>query len=155
DRIGFGYPVVPRGQARMPMSTPRRRAEDAKPPARLRKLERKRQLLAHAKQLFVKFGYQATTTREIASAAGVTESVLYHHFENKKALFLEVLQEIREATLNRYHAETAGLTDPLAKLHTLADIYLGTMKAHVLEFRILHRTLVESDDEEIVSFLRS
>jgi len=131
---------------------PRRRAEAPKVTAR--KAERKRQLLNHAKQLFLTLGYQDTTTEKIASAAGVSEPVLYRHFKCKKTLFLEVLQEIREATLNRWNTETANLTDPLAKLHAIADMYLGTTKAHALEFRIMHRTLVETDDEEIVAFLR-
>jgi AcrR family transcriptional regulator len=121
----------------------------------MRKAERKQQLLAHAKQLFVTLGYQATTTKEIANAAGVTEPVLYRHFESKKALFLEVLQEIREATLNRWHTDTTGLTDPLAKLHAITDTYLDTTRAHALEFRIMHRTLVETDDPEVVALLRS
>jgi len=122
---------------------------------RLTKAERKRQLLAHAKQLFVTLGYHNTTTKEIAAAAGITEPVLYRHFESKKALFLDVLQQIREATLNRWHAETASLTDPLAKLHAIADMYLGSTRAHAVEFRIMHRTLVECDDEEVLALVRS
>jgi AcrR family transcriptional regulator len=120
----------------------------------MRKADRKRQLLAHAKQLFVTLGYSDTTTEKIARAAGVTEPVLYRHFESKKALFLEVLQEIRVATLNRWHTETSELTDPLAKLHRIADLYLGTTREHALEFRIMHRTLIETNDEEIAAFLR-
>src|SRR5215475_13330603 len=136
------------------MSASQRRRPDApKPSGRMRKAERKRQLLAHAKQLFVTLGYQDTTTEKIAKAAGVSEPVLYRHFENKKALFLEVLREIREATLTRWHADTAELTDPLAKLHAIVDMYLGTTRAHALEFRIMHRTLIETDDEEIAAFL--
>jgi len=138
------------------MSAPHRsRSEAAKSAPRMRKADRKRQLLAHAKQLFVSLGYQATTTEKIARAAGVSEPVLYRHFESKKALFLEVLQEIRQATLDRWHTETVGLTDPLAKLHAIADMYLGTTREHALEFRIMHRTLIETDDEEIASLLRS
>ena len=78
------------------MSAPQRRRADAKPSGRMRKADRKRQLLAHAKQLFVTLGYQDTTTEKIAQAAGVSEPVLYRHFESKKTLFLEVLQEIRQ-----------------------------------------------------------
>lgn len=138
------------------MSAPqRRRADAAKPSARMRKADRKRQLLAHAKQLFVTLGYQNTTTEKIARAANVSEPVLYRHFESKKALFLEVLQEIREATLTRWHAETADLTDPLAKLHAIMDGYLDSTRAHALEFRIMHRTLIEAADEEIAALLRS
>src|SRR5436853_6456378 len=102
----------------MPMSAPQRRRADTPKPPRMRKAERKRQLLAHAKQLFVTLGYQATTTQKIAEAAGVTEPVLYRHFESKKALFLEVLEEIRAATVKRWQAETAQISDPLARLHT-------------------------------------
>jgi TetR/AcrR family transcriptional regulator len=137
------------------MTAPQRgRNEADKPAPRLRKGERKRQLLAHAKQLFVSLGYHATTTEKIAAAAGVSEPVLYRHFDSKKALFLEVLDEVRRATLTRWHAETAGLTDPLAKLHAIADRYLGTTREHALEFRILHRALVETDDDEVAALLR-
>jgi len=121
---------------------------------RLNKAARKQQLLGHAKQLFVANGYHNTTTEKIAQAAGITEPVLYRHFESKKALFLAVLREIREATLERWRTETADLPDPLAKLHAISDMYLGSMKAHAVEFRIMHRTLIESNDDEIAAFLR-
>jgi len=138
------------------MSAPqRRKADGSQPPGRMRKADRKRQLLAHAKQLFLTHGYQNTTTEKIADAAGVTEPVLYRHFESKKALFLEVLQEIRAATLNRWNAETSAIADPLAKLHAIADMYLGSTRDHAVEFRIMHRALLDSDDEEIAACLRS
>jgi AcrR family transcriptional regulator len=137
------------------MTAPQRRRPNEPRPARLGKAERKRQLLAHAKRLFVSLGYQATTTEKIAAAAGVTEPVLYRHFSTKKALFLEVLEEVRAATLQRWHAETAGLADPLAKLHAITEMYLGSAREHALELRIMHRTLVETDDEEIVALLRA
>jgi AcrR family transcriptional regulator len=138
------------------MSAPqRRRAETPKASGRMRKADRKRQLLEHAKELFVTLGYQNTTTEKIAHAAGVSEPMLYRHFENKKALFLEVLQEIRAATLTRWRSRTTELTDPLAKLHGIADMYLSTTREQVREFRIMHRTLIETDDEEIAALLRA
>lgn len=136
------------------MTAPQRRRNEA-PRARLTKAERKRQLLAHAKQLFMRLGYRDTTTEKIAAAAGVTEPVLYRHFDSKKALFLEVLREVRAATLGRWEAETSGVQDPLAKLHAVMDRYLGATREHAVEFRVMHRTLVESDDDEIVALLRS
>lgn len=134
---------------------PRRRGPVSKFTARLRKAERKRQLLAQAKQLFVTLGYQHTTTEKIAQAAGVTEPVLYQHFPSKKALFLEVLQEIRQATLHRWDDQTAGVINPLEKLHAVVDLFLGSARERTLEFRVMHRTLVEIDDSEIAACLRS
>lgn len=137
------------------MTAPERGKGEPGKSKRMRKADRKRQLLAHAKQLFVTLGYQNTTTEKIAGAAGVTEPVLYRHFESKKALFLEVLKEIREATLHRWRNDSALQTDPLSQLHTIVDMYLGSTRERALEFRIMHRTLVEIDDEEIVASLRS
>ena len=62
----------------------RRRNEASRSTPRLTKAERKRQLLTHAKQLFVQLGYRETTTEKIAAAAGVTEPVLYRHFRQQK-----------------------------------------------------------------------
>jgi len=140
----------------MPPSTSRRRRADARTPAkRLPQADRKRQLLAHAKQLFLTLGYHATTTGKIAEAAGVTEPVLYRHFDDKKALFLEVLRDIRESTLSRWQKELAGSTNPLQKLQAVAGDYLGSTRDHALEFRVLHRSLVETQDADVAAFLRA
>ena len=123
---------------------------------RLPKADRKKQLLAHAKRLFVDLGFQHTTTEKIAHAAGVSEPVLYRHFDSKKALFLEVLQEVRQSDAARSFAEETGkIADPLEQLRVIIDLYLGSTREHALEFRVMHRTLVETDDPEIAEFLRS
>src|ERR1700724_1834777 len=121
----------------MPMSAPKgRRSETGKSSGRMRKADRKRQLLEHAKQLFVTLGYQHTTTEKIAQAAGVTEPVLYRHFDSKKTLFLEVLNDIREATIHRWQTETAKIADPLKRLDAIVALYLGSQVEHALDFHI-------------------
>lgn len=123
--------------------------------ARLRKADRRRQLIQNAKQLFLTLGYQHTTTEKIAQAAGVTEPVLYRHFLSKKALFLEVLHEIRVATLLRWQSRIDAVSDPLGKIQAIVDLYLGSTRDFSVELRIMHRTLVESDDPDIAASLRS
>ncbi|MBI2804662.1 MAG: TetR/AcrR family transcriptional regulator [Planctomycetes bacterium] len=120
----------------------------------MRKADRKRQLMQHAKQLFVTLGYQHTTTEKIAQAAGVTEPVLYRHFDSKKTLFLEVLDDIRLATIGRWESEAADIADPLARLNAIVDLYLGSTREHAVDFHIMHRSLVETDDPEIAASLR-
>ncbi len=145
---------MPAPKRRRTAAADHRETESAGRTPRLSRAERKRQLIHHAKQLFVTLGFHATTTEKIAQAAGVTEPVLYRHFDSKKALFLEVLQEIRQATLDRWRAEQSRDGDPLVRLQAIVDMYLGSAREHALEFRIMHRTLVECDDDEILALLR-
>ena len=54
-------------------------------------------LIDAAWRLFVARGYFATSTEEVVAAAGVgTRGALYHHFANKKALFLAVFDAVEE-----------------------------------------------------------
>lgn len=43
-----------------------------------------------AQKLFARQGYDGTTTRDLAAAAGVAEGTLFRHFANKKAILIEV-----------------------------------------------------------------
>ena len=65
-----------------------------------------------------------------------------------------MLNDIRAATIQRWQTETAKIGDPLKRLHAIVDLYLGSTREHALDFGIMHRSLVETDDEEIADCLR-
>ena len=52
----------------------------------------KEKILDIAEGLFTELGYKSVSIRDIAQACGVTNAALYYHFENKEALFAEVLE---------------------------------------------------------------
>ncbi|MBD2345909.1 TetR/AcrR family transcriptional regulator [Anabaena subtropica] len=47
-------------------------------------------ILQAALKLFASQGFDGTTTRDLAQAAGVAEGTLFRHFQNKKAILVEV-----------------------------------------------------------------
>src|SRR3979490_1513970 len=53
--------------------------------------ERKLQILSVAVSLFSQRGFGGTTTREIASAAGVSEAMVFRHFATKEELYSAIL----------------------------------------------------------------
>lgn len=50
-------------------------------------------ILKAAQRLFARKGYDGTTTRDLAQAAGVAEGTIFRHFPNKKAILIEVATE--------------------------------------------------------------
>ena len=93
---------------------------------------RRQELLHAAARLFREHGFAATTTRDIAAAAGMRSGSPFYHFENKAALLFAVMEQGMRAALQRQaealQAEPAGAA-PAARLRTLVrahfDVLLG------------------------------
>ena len=60
-------------------------------PTRLSANQRREQLIQVAVDLFSRKGFNGTTTREIAVAAGVTEAIIFRHFETKEQLYKAII----------------------------------------------------------------
>jgi AcrR family transcriptional regulator len=54
--------------------------------------DRREAIIDSAVKLFAEKGFRGTTTRELASAVGVSEPVLYQHFETKRDLYAAIIQ---------------------------------------------------------------
>ena len=69
-------------------------------------------LIAAARRLFVEKSYAETGTPEIVAAAGVTRGALYHHFEDKQALFRAVVEAEAQAVAEEVDNRTAAPLSP-------------------------------------------
>lgn len=56
------------------------------------------QVLRHALECFLRFGYERTAMQDIAAAAGLSRQGLYHHFANKDELFSALTEATNTAT---------------------------------------------------------
>jgi AcrR family transcriptional regulator len=69
----------------------------------------RRQTLMHAAaKLFRQYGFAATSTRDIATAAGMRSGSPFYHFENKEALLAGVMHEGMQSALRRQTAAMDG-----------------------------------------------
>ncbi len=69
-------------------------------------------LVASGRRLFARQGYAATSTDQVAAAAGVTKGAVYHHFANKKDLFAEVFEREQEEVSRRVSGAYVRKRDP-------------------------------------------
>src|SRR5687768_5986914 len=96
-------------------------------------LERKQQLLDCAAQLFAERGYAETRVIDIVKAAGVAKGLFYWYFENKEALFRELIADTRLRLRQEQATAMDGAQEPLQR------IYLATRASVV--FMAEHRQL--------------
>ncbi len=84
-------------------------------------------LLAAARKLFVRKGYAETSTPEIVAAAGITRGALYHHFEDKRALFRAVVEAEARLVTDEIERAAPSSLRPLAALKAGSAAYLEAM----------------------------
>lgn len=76
----------------------------------------RRQLVTAATDLFATRGYEATSIEAVLDAAGVSRGALYHHFEDKRALFDAVLDNVEAELAEHVTAEAMKVSDPAQAL---------------------------------------
>ena len=81
-------------------------------------------LLRVARRLFAEQGYTATATEEVVRRARVTRGALYHHFRDKKDLFMAVLDEEQKKLAAGAAEVAAAQPDPWNALIAGANAFL-------------------------------
>ena len=96
-------------------------------------------ILDAALELFSHRGYGATSMRDIAGKAGVSTGSVYHHFEEKEAIFQALLEQFQAVTKRadfpiNVALERAQAFDDFDLLATAAREVVETWRAHVALF---------------------
>ena len=113
--------------------------------------ERKQQLLDHAARLFAERGYAETRVLDIVEAAGVAKGLFYWYFENKEAVFRELV-ESRRHEMRQIQARAIDLSvSPLLRIRQGAEASVLFMSEHRRLYSMLD---LESLDPELTAVLR-
>lgn len=86
-------------------------------------------ILSVAKNLFVKQGYTATSMRQIAEAVGIGKATIYHHFPDKQAILMTLVE-----------SNIASMHTSLAAIEAEADPWRRFQVAAVESIRFLYET---------------
>ena len=125
------------------------------PESRLEGDARRAQIVEVARGLFAAGGYRATTTRQLARAAGVSDALMYRHFESKDDVLRAVIDQGLAGFAAMGEAAAAGRDRPLAeRLTILGRAFLQVLDAQVdllVLFVAEHQLL--AGDARLVGFI--
>ncbi|MFE8964164.1 MULTISPECIES: TetR family transcriptional regulator [Streptomyces] len=93
--------------------------------------ERREELLAIAAQVFAAQGYNATTVRKIADAAGILAGSLYYHFDSKESMLDEILSGFLDELWARYDAVLGAGLGPRETLEALVTESFREIDRHL------------------------
>ncbi len=115
--------------------------------------ERRADLLACASRVFSQGSYRGTTTAEIARAAGVTEPILYRHFDSKRDLYIACLRESWSGVRGLWEQAVAGEPDPAGWLAAMARSFRESDDRVVVHCLWVQAIAEASDDPPIRAYM--
>ena len=114
--------------------------------------ERRREILRAARSIFVEQGYAGANVRAIATAAGVTEAMVYRHFVSKDALFDEAVAGPLEAALRHQQELYTVPADSGATVRERSHVFVTEMMLAMKEIAPLLGAVLLSDRKRAFRF---
>ncbi len=111
--------------------------------------------MLHAERLFAQNGFNGTSTREIAAAAGVNISMLSYYFGSKEKLLEKIFEYRMKAGLNyAYRLLENTKYNSFEKLMCIIEQYIEKIQKHRDFHQIFQRELLSQKNEQTLDYLR-
>jgi TetR/AcrR family transcriptional regulator, cholesterol catabolism regulator len=110
---------------------------------------RRDELLGIAADLFAERGFNNTTVRDIADAAGILSGSLYHHFDSKESMVDEILSSFQAELFRTYDTILDSERDARGKIEAVVRASFEAIDRHHSEVAIF-----QSDAAYLMQFER-
>ena len=109
--------------------------------------QRRRQLLDVACVMFAERGFHTTSMDDVATGAGVTKPVLYQHFPSKRALYVELLDDVGRRLLAELGTATSQASTGRERVEAGFTAYFRFVTDNPPAFRLLFGASARNDPE--------
>lgn len=108
-------------------------------------------IIKAATKLFMELGYRAVSTRKIAAECGITQPALYHHFQNKQEIYIEVLKASILQTENYLTKIARDFPDIKQRIFHLSCYFMQNYQEDLMQmFHDLHHEMPE-DVKQVIN----
>ena len=107
--------------------------------------QKRQELLLASLPLFATEGYGNLSVRQLATSLGVTTGVLYHYFDNKEALFEQLMAFIQDRQLQLIRMQFPQVTSKISVLEVFLKLF-GTEVKQVLQVVLDYHRLYPSSN---------
>ena len=111
--------------------------------------DRRSQIIEVAAELFSQNGFKGTTTKQIAESAGVSEAIIFRHFENKQELYRAIIDfKVGESLKQLWLSSEDAMRrkDDRAVFEALATEVLETHRKDPTLLRLLYYSALEGHE---------
>lgn len=131
-------------------------AGPAPEPAASKQPDARARLLAAAVESFASKGFHGTTTRDIATAAGMSPAALYVHHRSKEELLFLISKAGHEATLQLVTEAAASSTVPVEQLRAVVRAFAEHHAENHTHARIVNYELaaLRPEHRKVIARLR-
>lgn len=91
-------------------------------------MKKKQNIIETATKLFASQGFDGTTTLQIAREAGVTEPLIYYHFEGKDDLFTHIIEHGFKVYLERLDSLKLETAYQFEKIEKLVEVHFNFVR---------------------------
>jgi AcrR family transcriptional regulator len=120
----------------------------------MEKTDKKTEILRAAEMLFSEFGYEGTSTRQIAKESSANMAMINYYFGSKEGVFIEIMEERLcgfKTQLSQIDEEQIPAKEKLLKV---VDKYATRIFSNISFHKMMHRELSLMQRPEMFSQIR-
>lgn len=120
----------------------------------MEKTDKKTDILNAASMLFSEFGYEGTSTRQIAKESGANMAMINYYFGSKEGVFLQIMEEKIsgfKSQLDQINEEKISAKEKLLKV---VDRYATRILSNISFHKMMHREFSLTQRPEVFNQIK-
>ncbi len=106
--------------------------------------EKQENILMAALKLFAENGFTATSTSKVAKQAGVSEGLIFRHFENKEGLLKAIMQQGAERATH-FYANILSESDPKTLIREVIKLPFSSNESDYHFWKLMYALKWQAD----------